>query len=68
MKLRPHHLLCTQTFTGKGYSADFVENMQAITAFLRRGPDAAIELTFGADCLCAKCPKMSAAGRWQKSC
>lgn len=29
-KLRPHHLLCTQGYSGKGYSEDFVENMDIV--------------------------------------
>ncbi|MDD7224175.1 MAG: DUF1284 domain-containing protein, partial [Lachnospiraceae bacterium] len=31
--LRPHHLLCTQGYSGKGYSDDFVENMDKIVDY-----------------------------------
>ena len=56
IRLRPHHLLCTQGYQGKGYSAAFVRNMNAIAARLRNEPETRIELTFGADSLCACCP------------
>jgi len=57
MKLRPHHLLCTQGFNGKGYSADFVKNMTDITNILRNIPDAVVEIVFSTDDICEKCPK-----------
>jgi len=57
MKLRPHHLLCTQGYSGKGYSPEFVENMTAITTWLRGQPDAEIEIVFSTDDICAKCPR-----------
>ena len=31
IRLRPHHLLCTQSYEGMGYSPDFIENMNKIT-------------------------------------
>jgi len=58
VKLRPHHLLCTQGYSGKGYNADFVENMTAITTFLRTNNNAVVEIVFGADDICAKCPRL----------
>jgi len=58
MKLRPHHLLCTQGYAGKGYSDEFVENMTAITNLLRSGEDVEVELVFSTDDICAKCPLM----------
>lgn len=58
MKLRPHHLLCTQGYEGKGYSDAFVENMTAITDLLRSGERARIDLVFSTDDICAKCPMM----------
>lgn len=54
--LRPHHLLCTQTFLGKGYSDEFVENMTYITKLLRNNNSQEIELTFSCDSLCSFCP------------
>ena len=55
--LRPHHLLCTQGYEGKGYDALFVENMTAITNLLRGKTDAIIQLVFSTDDLCRFCPK-----------
>lgn len=34
VRLRPHHLLCMQTFVGNGYSEAFVENMKQVLARL----------------------------------
>lgn len=58
MDLRPHHLLCTQGYSGKGYSDDFVENMNRLTAELRSGKPVRVHLTFSTDDLCGKCPNM----------
>jgi len=58
MKLRPHHLLCTQGYSGRGYSPEFIFNMNAITKRLRSEEDIIIELVFSTDDICAKCPKM----------
>ena len=57
MKLRPHHLLCTQGYSGRGYSNDFVENMTAITTVLRNEADAVVEIVFSSDDICLKCPR-----------
>ena len=58
MKLRPHHLLCTQSYAGKGYSPGFVENMDAITARLRSDPSTKVEVVASTDDICEKCPLM----------
>lgn len=58
MKLRPHHLLCTQGYSGKGYSSDFVLNMTAITTCLRTEASTMVELVFSTDDICEKCPNM----------
>jgi len=57
IKLRPHHLLCTQSYNGKGYSTDFVKNMTAVTTYLRNNDNASVEIVFTTDDLCSKCPK-----------
>lgn len=54
--LRPHHLLCTQAYSGKGYDAKFVENMDHCTEILRGSEPVKIRLTFSTDDLCAYCP------------
>ena len=33
--LRPHHLLCTQGYSGKGYDNDFVAHMTDVVHQLR---------------------------------
>jgi len=58
MKLRPHHLLCTQGYSGRGYSEDFVENMTAITTHLRNDANAVVEIVFTTDDICKKCSRM----------
>ena len=63
IRLRPHHLLCTQGYSGKGYSAEFVQNMNAVVHRLRHVPGERFRLTFGADSLCEHCPHCMADGR-----
>lgn len=58
VKLRPHHLLCTQGYSGKGYNDDFIENMTTITNRLRCGENAVADIVFSTDDICGKCPKM----------
>ena len=61
MRLRPHHLLCTQGYSGKGYSDDFVGNMTAITNRLRSDENIIVDIVFSTDDICGKCPKMISA-------
>ena len=56
LHLRPHHLLCLQTFVGLGYSEEFVRNMTRAKEALGRDPSTAIKLVRGADDLCGACP------------
>ncbi|MDO4285647.1 MAG: DUF1284 domain-containing protein [Eubacteriales bacterium] len=56
LKLRPHHLLCTQGYSGKGYSEGFVAHMDEVVAYLRNDPEAEVELVFSTDELCSACP------------
>lgn len=56
MKLRPHHLLCLQKYTGSGYDAAFVSHMNELVQRLKAAPDTQIELTAGADAICGACP------------
>ena len=44
--LRPHHLLCTQGYSGKGYDNDFVAHMTDVVHQLRDVPGTTIRLTF----------------------
>ena len=51
VRLRPHHLLCVLTYVGKGYSAAFVANLDAITARLASGEG--VLIVDGPDDVCA---------------
>ena len=54
--LRPHHLLCLQTFVGHGYSPDFTKHMTYVKSLLTADPNTAITLVAGPDDLCGHCP------------
>ena len=53
---RPHHLLCTQGYSGHGYDDAFVEHMNDVVHQLREVPGTRIHLTFSTDTLCSCCP------------
>jgi hypothetical protein len=57
MKLRPHHLLCTQGYSGKGYNEAFIENMTLIVNYLRNDANPTVEIVFSTDDICTKCPR-----------
>lgn len=52
--IRPHHVLCTTFFEGKGYSPEFVRNMTRVIHNLEA--DSYIRLSDGVDCICSHCP------------
>jgi hypothetical protein len=54
MKLRPHHLLCIQKFTGHGYDENFTKHMTEIVKVLNSGCE--ITLHEGCDDVCLQCP------------
>lgn len=56
MILRPHHLLCTQAYVGKGYSKEFIENMDRKVKILREEKNYVIKLEKTLDSLCEFCP------------
>ena len=56
LHLHPHHLLCLQTFIGRGYSEEFIEHMTLVKRQLTTNPRTPIMLVSGADDLCAYCP------------
>lgn len=58
IRLRPHHLMCTQAYSGKGYSANFVTHMDNVVAQLRENQTIEIQLVASTDDLCAHCPNM----------
>ena len=53
-KLRPHHGLCIHFFEGRGYSAEFTDNMTAVIQKLNASSP--IQLAAGEDSICACCP------------
>ena len=58
MKLRPHHLMCTQSYAGKGYNENFVKAMDKITYELRNNKDCLVDIVFSTDDICISCPNM----------
>ena len=62
VRLRPHHLLCTQGYSGKGYDAKFAANMAVVTEKLRGNSAINVEIVFSADDLCAACPRLAKDG------
>lgn len=55
--LRAHHGMCLAFYQGKGYSQDFVENMNQISEHMKTNP--AITITTTCDVLCRCCPNQS---------
>lgn len=49
-RLRGHHLLCVLTYVGRGYSDDFVANLDAVAVALSR--NGRIEIVDGPDDVC----------------
>ena len=56
INLRPHHLLCIAFFKGKGYSDEFVSNMNHTVSLLNKDDSTPIALVLGEDDLCSHCP------------
>ena len=58
LSLRPHHLLCIQNYTGKGYDDDFTKNLNRIVRIFAGNPEMRIKLCEGPDDICKSCPNM----------
>lgn len=56
MILRPHHLLCTQSYEGKGYSEEFIDNMNKHIELLRYKKGFKVKIQSILDNLCTSCP------------
>lgn len=56
--LRPHHLLCTMAWSGKGYDKAFTEHMDRIVHRLRTEERTPVRLVFCTDELCSACPHL----------
>lgn len=54
--LRPHHLMCIQSYVGKGYSEEFVKNMDIVVGSLRENGDQIVQLIEENDHICSHCP------------
>ncbi len=54
LTFRPHHVLCTLGFEGKGYSPAFVANYASIKKALT--PTTRIQIRDGLDHICQACP------------
>lgn len=54
VQFRPHHILCTLAFQGKGYTPSFTQNYQRIHNALN--DETIIEIVFHADDICMPCP------------
>ena len=54
MKLRPHHFMCIQMFTGHGYNAEFTSHMEQKIKML--SDETTILVQEGCDEICEKCP------------
>ncbi len=61
LMLRPHHLLCTKFFEGKGYSDSFTENMYKVISYLET--DSEIKLITKRDIICSECPEKCTSGK-----
>ncbi|MCD4733449.1 DUF1284 domain-containing protein, partial [bacterium] len=57
LHLRPHHLLCLLSFSGKGYSPQFIERMKEIQQAYFNG-ETRIEIALGVDDVCEFCPEL----------
>lgn len=55
VNLRPHHLLCIRTFSGAGYSHEFIDNMHRVVSACKI-PSQTIKIVEGLDDICACCP------------
>jgi uncharacterized protein len=59
VRLRAHHLLCTLTYIGEGYSAEFISNYDIVAARLAAGEE--IVVVDGPDDICK--PLLATANR-----
>ncbi|WP_295150265.1 DUF1284 domain-containing protein [uncultured Peptoniphilus sp.] len=55
LKIRAHHLLCTENFVGEGYSDDFSKNMTKVIGQLKENPR--VKLLVDLDDICGPCPE-----------
>ncbi|HEX5235821.1 MAG TPA: DUF1284 domain-containing protein [Silvibacterium sp.] len=51
IRIRPHHLLCMLTFVGRGYSPQFVSNLERIARRIASGNET-VQIILGPDDVC----------------
>lgn len=56
LNIRPHHFLCLLGFAGKGYSKDFIRNMQRIVSIIHARPEYQLKIASEIDSICMHCP------------
>ena len=59
MRLRPHHLLCTQGYEGKGYDENFVRRMTDYVTRMREEAGFRVQITLHPDDICSACPNLA---------
>lgn len=59
LQLRAHHLLCILKYQGKGYSSEFVHNMDRIWHEIRHRTHETVEPRQVADSICSACPHLA---------
>jgi len=61
IRLRGHHLLCLLSFSGDGYSPEFVERFRSLADSYRE-PGLVVRVLASPDDACAACPHLDAGG------
>ncbi len=56
IKLRGHHLVCLNFFSGEGYDEEFITNLTKVVYELENG--VSIRIITGGDDICKKCPNL----------
>ncbi len=56
IRLRGHHLICLNFYSGEGYSREFVLNLEEVMHRARKGET--ILIVSGADDICRACPTL----------
>lgn len=56
IKVRGHHLICLNFFSGEGYDEDFVRNLEQVVSELKSG--VTFQIVYGSDDICYRCPNL----------
>lgn len=63
IRFRPHHFLCSLAYKGMGYSTAFIENYDKIARKIRDDDETQIQVVYGLDTICSRCPHQTKANR-----